>query len=143
MIKLLTRVGLPVLAAAALGVTVGAAPASASDTFYAECSAGGGYRLDATAFGLTGFTWSGVNYELSGGGDQSNMNISLYNEDNDLLWSWNSPDNREPGILYTKEIRRANGGLIPARHGDRVDFTAIFDRPIWSDPRCTATAIVD
>ena len=99
--------------------------------------------LDATAFGLPGFTWSGVNYELSGGGDQSNVNISLYNVDNDLLWSWNSPDNREPGILYTKEIRRPNGSLIPTRLGDRVNFTAIFDRPIWSDPRCTATAYVD
>jgi hypothetical protein len=140
-IKLVPRAGIPLLVAAVLGVAFGA-PAAASGPYFDECSTGG-YRVEVWAVADPGFYWSTVHYEFFGGGDESNINIRIYNDDNDLLWSWNSPDNREPGMTYSQPVRRSNGALIPAHSGDRADFTAIFDRPIWSDPRCTATAIVD
>jgi hypothetical protein len=121
------KFAIPALAAALLFIN--AKPADAYSQ-YASCSAGSGYRLAAEA--QIGFEVD-LFYQLTGGHEKSNVNIEIRRSNGTTRWSYNSPDNRQPGIRYYV--------LAPLRleMGDRVRFTAIFDRPIFSDPRCTAS----
>lgn len=70
--------------------------------------------------------------------DQNNFNVRIYNPDGSLAWSWNSPDNRHSGVWYFRTI----DPTVRVYDGTRVVFTAIFDRLLEPDPRCTARVTV-
>jgi hypothetical protein len=72
------------------------------------------------------------------GQDQNNLNVRIYHPDGSLAWSWNSPDNRHSGVWYFRTI----DPTVRVYDGTRVVFTAIFDRLLEPDPRCTARVTV-
>lgn len=124
------KYAIPALVAGLLVLITGA-PAGAVNRVVA-CNAGDGYRLVGQAdFSFTYF----LRYELTGGHDKSNVNIQIRRANGTVKWSFESPDNRRAGIEY----QIAPPSNIRVEFRDRVSFTGIFDRPIWSDPRCTAT----
>lgn len=75
-------------------------------------------------------------YFLYSGGDKNNVNIRIYDAGNNLLWSWNSPDDRKKQTWY--HIQPA----VQVPTGGYATFKAIFDQSVWSDPSCTYTTPV-
>jgi hypothetical protein len=68
------------------------------------------------------------------GRDQNNFNVRIYGPSGSLVWSYNSPDDRESLVWY--QLGVPNVGVLD---GYKVKFTAIFDRLLAPDPSCSAT----
>ena len=72
-------------------------------------------------------------YYLQADRNKNNVNIRIYSATDQLLWSWNSPDDRRGGQWYHIQPSTA----VP--QGGYATFTGIFDVSFSSDPRCTYT----
>lgn len=72
-------------------------------------------------------------YALVANRNKNNVNIRIFNSSHQLLWTWNSPDNRRPATWYHIQP----GVVVPP--GGYATFTGIFDVSFGSDPSCTYT----
>jgi hypothetical protein len=89
--------------------------------------------------------WSTFSYRLIivegvNSTNKNNVNIRLYELDN-LVYALNSPDNRRYGIWYRVIPVNTVTTSLPAhdhRTRDMIEFEAIFDLPVATDPKCTA-----
>lgn len=89
--------------------------------------------------GVSGFELSVVpeprmfHYSLRANRDKNNVNIRIYSATNQLVWYWNSPDDRRGGRWYHIQP------TVAVPEGGYATFTAIFDVSFGSDPQCTYT----
>ena len=89
--------------------------------------------------------WIGFSYRLkvvagSNSTDGNNVNIRLY-ENNSRIFTHKSPDDRRYGIWYGMVPESPLTTRLPAhdhRTKDRLEFEAVFDLPVSTDPRCIA-----
>lgn len=133
--KLRSLVAVVPIIVSAAAITAGSADAStkpfgcthegrsiSATVYYAEANAGT-FSVDHIEY----------NYANSGGG-KSNTNFRVDNGAGTPVFTWASPDNRDDGVNYSKQVDR----VVSKGNGAAAEQTTFFDTA-GHDPQCSGS----